>query len=305
MAKVQSWWFKDYAVDIYVYMRHLECQRMDYKGLSPQLHYRKELVDLISLVCNYMGFCHATRHLSVHLLDFYMDEETVDPMQIEPLALGCLSVAAKVEEANPSPKLISELSRLMEYAYTRKDIVKAELDVLEFFNWNVHHPTAAQFLEYFAAFALLPDHSLFLSLSAEGEQLFESLKENLHYFLDASLKDPVFHQMAPSMVAASCVACARICLHLHPIWSRTLQEISDYTLDQLAICANLLMMAKERGYARNRTVAPWPEEIYQDWSSVGLPYYYDHYIMAAQHTESRREERRAALWPIHTRHYEF
>ncbi|KAH6945175.1 hypothetical protein HPB50_007483 [Hyalomma asiaticum] len=94
MAEAEWSSSEEYAEPIYIYMRELERQQvMTYKGRSPQLRYRAAFVDLINTVCTRMGFCDVARHLSVNLLDFYMDDHDVAPKQLELIALGCLVIA--------------------------------------------------------------------------------------------------------------------------------------------------------------------------------------------------------------------
>lgn len=300
MAYVERWWLTDYTAEIYLYLRQRERRRMSYKCQSPQLRYRRSLVTFISDICSRMDFCVLVKHLSVHLLDFYMDSQSVAAEHLQLLALGCIVVAAKTEEKDCRNSHISEVSKLMGNAYCPRDIARVERAILEFFQWEVHHPTVAHFLEYFAVFAIFPTDvpSSHAAISEEVEELRASMRNYLNYFLQASLKDYTFIQMPASMVAASCIVCARACLCLTPIWSVTLEKISDYTLEQLAICINHLLTAKDRDDAESGAPTARPEEASEDMDTVGFPHHYD--IMAAEDAESRRETRRAAQWPVHS-----
>ncbi|KAL1439350.1 hypothetical protein MTO96_010365 [Rhipicephalus appendiculatus] len=298
MTYVERWWLTDYTPEIYVYLRKLERRRMNFQSQSPQVHHRGRLVAFISAVCSRMDFCTLVQHLSVHFLDFFMDSHNIAPEHLELVALGCVVVAAKAEEKDCRNPLNSEISKLMGNAYTLREIGEAERAVLHFFRWEVNHPTVAHFLEYFAVFGLLPYDKPFSRVSAEMLQLREAMKHQLDFFLEASLKDYMFTQMPASMVAASCVVSARVCMCIYPYWSTTLEKITDYKLEQLVFCTNQLLMARDREYAKN---GPRPQE-FNDYYAVGFPYYYD--IMALQDAESRHEDRRAAWWPVHSSQYE-
>lgn len=103
----------------------------------------------------------------------------------------------------------------------------------------------------------MPMYWPFSSFPQDGKQLYKSMKTYLNGFLETSLKDSMFIQMPPSVVAASCVVCARICLHLDPIWSRTMKTVSHYTMKELAICSSKLMTARDRDNVQNGAAGAW------------------------------------------------
>lgn len=73
--------------------------------------------------------------------------------------------------------------------YSPRDIGQVERAVLDFFQWEVHHPTVAHFLDYFAVFAIFPtDVPFHARMSEEVEDLRISMRHYLNYFLEASLK---------------------------------------------------------------------------------------------------------------------
>lgn len=57
-----------------------------------------------------------------------------------------------------------------------------------------------------------------------------------------SVPDHIFYKFQPSVVAAACVGAARICLQLSPYWTRDLQRISDYSLEHLSTCIEILLV---------------------------------------------------------------
>lgn len=61
--------------------------------------------------------------------------------------------------------------------------------------------------------------------------------------------------------------------------------------------------AKDREDAESGAPTGRPEEASEDLDAVGFPYHYG--ILAAEDAESRREDRRAAQWPLHSSQYEF
>ncbi|XP_029846656.2 cyclin-J isoform X3 [Ixodes scapularis] len=242
MALVERWWLSTYASDIYSYLRVRERRRMEYRGQSPQLHCRRDLVRFIGEMCDKMHLCVAVHHLATHLLDFFMDEHDIELHQLEMLSLACLVVAAKAEGVDPLIPSNGEIVRLMHNAFTSTHLACMEMSVLVFFDWEVHHPTIATFLDFFALLAMFPsDMARCRDSPAQLLNLESSLKNYLSYFLDTALKDYSFIKMPASMVAAACVACSRMCLHLQPLWSPMLENVSKYKLEQLTPCIGRLL----------------------------------------------------------------
>lgn len=108
--------------------------------------------------------------------------------------LTFLNFSAKAEEKDNQIPRNSDIVKLLNNTYEIGDLARVELSVLQFFDWDVHHPTVAHFVGYFTAFAIFP------SDVAEHEdtttQLFKlhcALKTYLDYFVDASLKGKSCH----------------------------------------------------------------------------------------------------------------
>lgn len=57
-----------------------------------------------------------------------------------------------------------------------------------------------------------------------------------------SLSDHIFYKFQPSVVAAACVGASRICLQLSPYWTRDLERISNYSLEHLSTCIEILLV---------------------------------------------------------------
>jgi len=51
----------------------------------------------------------------------------------------------------------------------------------------------------------------------------------------------MFRDFSPSLVSASCVAAARICLHLTPTWPKQMELMTDYYLEQLLPCLHSML----------------------------------------------------------------
>ncbi|WAR22528.1 CCNJ-like protein, partial [Mya arenaria] len=67
------------------------------------------------------------------------------------------------------------------------------------------------------------------------------LEKHAAYFQEIVLQDPIYRDYPPSQVAASCVAAARICLHLTPTWPKQLELMTDFYLEQLLPCLKAML----------------------------------------------------------------
>ncbi|KAH3788641.1 hypothetical protein DPMN_166788 [Dreissena polymorpha] len=56
----------------------------------------------------------------------------------------------------------------------------------------------------------------------------------------------MYSEYCPSLVAASCVAAARICLHLTPTWPKQLELMTDFFLEQLLPCIKNMLGTHQR-----------------------------------------------------------
>jgi len=80
--------------DMYRISRDREAKFPIVEFRSPQLSYRLELVDWISMICcEKFGLSRATKHLAVLLVDGFMDNYVVDRSQFHLMALSCVQLA--------------------------------------------------------------------------------------------------------------------------------------------------------------------------------------------------------------------
>ncbi|XP_069340372.1 cyclin-J-like protein isoform X1 [Eulemur rufifrons] len=145
----------------------------------------------------------------------------------------------KLEQINSTRILSSQNVTL-----TKKELLSTELLLLEAFSWNLCLPTPAHFLDYYLlASVSQKDHHCHAWPTTCPRKTKECLKEYAHYFLEVTLQDHIFYKFQPSVVAAACVGASRICLQLSPYWTRDLQRISNYSLEHLSTCIEILLVA--------------------------------------------------------------
>uniref|UniRef100_A0A8C8YW05 Cyclin-J-like protein n=1 Tax=Prolemur simus TaxID=1328070 RepID=A0A8C8YW05_PROSS len=145
----------------------------------------------------------------------------------------------KLEQINSTRILSSQNVTL-----TKKELLSTELLLLEAFSWNLCLPTPAHFLDYYLlASVSQKDRHCHAWPTTCPRKTKECLKEYAHYFLEVTLQDHIFYKFQPSVVAAACVGASRICLQLSPYWTRDLQRISNYSLEHLSTCIEILLVA--------------------------------------------------------------
>ncbi|EHB07737.1 Cyclin-J-like protein [Heterocephalus glaber] len=144
----------------------------------------------------------------------------------------------KLEQINSTRILSSQ-----NFSLGKKELLSTELLLLEAFGWNLCLPTPAHFLDYYLlASVSQKDHHCHAWPTVCPRKTKECLKEYAHYFLEVTLQDHIFYKFQPSMIAAACVGASRICLQLSPCWTTELQRISNYSLEHLSACIEILLV---------------------------------------------------------------
>ncbi|KAM5217751.1 cyclin-J-like protein isoform 1-T5 [Hipposideros larvatus] len=221
-----------------------------FRAHSPLLKSRRFFVDILTLLSSHCQLCPTARHLAVYLMDHFLDRYNITTSkQLYAVAVSCLLLASKFEDREDRvPKLeqinSTRILSSQSFTLTKKELLSTELLLLEAFHWNLCLPTPAHFLDYYLlASVSQKDHHCHSWPTACPRKTKECLKEYAQYFLEVTLQDHIFYKFQPSVVAAACVGASRICLQLSPYWTRDLQRISNYSLEHLSTCIEILLVA--------------------------------------------------------------
>ncbi|XP_023447112.2 cyclin-J-like protein [Dasypus novemcinctus] len=246
----EPWWEARVASDVHCTLREKELKLPAFRAHSPLLKSRRFFVDILTLLSSHCQLCPTARHLAVYLLDHFMDRYNITTSkQLYTLAVSCLLLASKFEDREDHvPKLeqinSTRILSSQNFTLAKKELLSTELLLLEAFGWNLCLPTPAHFLDYYLlASVSQKDHHCHSWPTTCPRKTKECLKEYAHYFLEATLQDHIFYKFQPSVVAAACVGASRICLQLSPYWTRDLQRISNYSLEHLSTCIEILLVA--------------------------------------------------------------
>ncbi|XP_029439674.1 cyclin-J-like protein isoform X2 [Rhinatrema bivittatum] len=211
---------------------------------------RRYFADLLLVLCNRYQLCPTARHLAVYLLDLFMDHYDVAVKQLYVISLSCLLLASKFEEKEDKVPKLDHLNSLgfmcsLNLVVNKRQLLDMELLVLECFNWNLCLPTPAHYIDYYLL-ASVGKNDLHngwpISCLAKTKAFMEKYT---HYFLEVSLQGHAFLGFRPSVVAAACINASRICLQISPTWTTQLQLLTAYSVEHLAVCVDLLLMAHD------------------------------------------------------------
>jgi len=232
----QKWWKDPIAEEIHSHLREKEMTLPPFLAQSPQIGYRRYLVDWLATVWEKYTLCQPARHLTVALLDFFMDRLDIESKQLHLVAIGCLLIACKFEEIDVKIPRASDLNNLIAPpGYTNLEYLQVELTILDFFKWKIGILTPAHFTEYYMMYGLSEadmHHDSIVS-SDYIEKTWTYLKKYVNYFLEVCLQDHYYRDFKPSLVGAACIAAARTCLNIEPVWSTNLQSATQYFILEL------------------------------------------------------------------------
>ncbi|KAG8170869.1 hypothetical protein JTE90_024207, partial [Oedothorax gibbosus] len=178
----------DYADDIHSHLLSRERARFLYHARGAQTHLRPCMLEFLDQVCSSKTLSPVVLHLAAYLMDVFMDNNVIATEHWRLVAVGCLSVAAKLEENTDLIPRNKDFNKVLSDKYNLKDIVDFEVSLLTFFKWNVKFPTVAHFLEYYELYALSPVVDGLDRPTATYELFKKCMRRYLEYFQHAVLE---------------------------------------------------------------------------------------------------------------------
>lgn len=154
---------------------------------------RKEAIDWIEKVRDHFGFDPLCAYLSINYLDRFLSvyelpQQKAWTMQL--LAVGCLSLAAKMEETNVPLSLDLQVGE-SKYIFEAKTIQRMELLVLSTLKWKMQAITPFSFIDYFL-YKVNDDQS------PNGASILQSIQLTL-----STVRGIDFLEFRPSEIAAA------------------------------------------------------------------------------------------------------
>jgi len=201
---------------------------------------RRDLVDWLVQVQDYLDLSDVTLHLAVANVDRVLDRIDFDPDEFQLLGLASLLVAAKLEEDQGVTCGLDGLLALVDNVHGRADLARVELELLRGLDWRPRRTTAAVFLHLYQE-------------NWEGGKGRKRVFRLARALLDICLTKEWQGTLSPSLLASSCLLAS--CWLLGPAgpdWSPDLSSLTGYSAGQLtspllACLTALLAMAGEGG----------------------------------------------------------
>jgi len=266
-----KWWRSDVASQVHATLTERErARKRVFQGRSPQLTYRRQLVDWITSIAERHKLGLTSLHLAVYLLDFFMDNFDVSRNQLNLVAMGCLSVATKFEEKEEDIPKQNVLSHYCAGAYAASDFLQMELMLLKFFDWEVGLVTPAHFINFYIHFTCTefePREETSPETDSpqvdQTKKMCDSIKSYARYFMSVCIQYHHFHDYLPSVIAAASICATRFCLNLIPVYPPELQSLDTFSESQLLGCQRDLLLIHDRDKTRSPSEAeskkPKPE----------------------------------------------
>ncbi|KAJ8317217.1 hypothetical protein KUTeg_005121, partial [Tegillarca granosa] len=239
-----DWWKDKIAEDIYETFRIKEQLIPRYHAHSPQIWSRRIIVDWIAVIVENFSLQPTSQHLAIYLLDYFLDKLEVDEKHLYLLAIACLFISVKFEEHCDRRPCLSSVNTFLPQNtvdwYSKDELLSMELTVLNYFDWILSVPTVAHFLPYFLNVAV-DETDMYNGYTIRCKATMISYVEKYaKYYSEISLQDHLFRNYNPSMIAAACIAAARIYLQLTPTWPKQLELMTDYYLEELLPCVHMM-----------------------------------------------------------------
>lgn len=220
----------EYVHEMYQHFRSKEAMtsvRPTYMECQPQINDRMRsiLVDWLIEVHLKFKLAPETLYLTVNLIDRYLATEEVSRPRLQLVGVTSLLIASKYEEIYP-PEL-RDLVYICDRAYTRKDILDMETEILKALQYNISVPSAHVFLVRYLKAGHADKKIVQLSC----------------YILDSTLLTYSLLHYLPSQLAAAAVFIARRAVGRNG-WSPTLLQYSDYCEEAIMPVARAVITAQ-------------------------------------------------------------
>ena len=130
----KEWWKSELANDIHEVLRKKELTLVHYMASSPQLSLRRYLVDWLAIIFEKMGCSYGILHLSVCLMDFFMDNHDIPEPQLHLVALTCFLLAGSCTSHVLTSLHLEEIEQLHQINIPRKRLIQQDNYALGFIN---------------------------------------------------------------------------------------------------------------------------------------------------------------------------
>eukprot|EP00440_Ansanella_granifera_P024022 gb/GFBE01026092.1/.p1 GENE.gb/GFBE01026092.1/~~gb/GFBE01026092.1/.p1 ORF type:complete len:404 (+),score=83.75 gb/GFBE01026092.1/:1-1212(+) len=214
----------DYVGDIFSYMSSSEDRfqpRPDYIDAQKDINAKMRgiLVDWLVEVHMKYKLKSETLFLAVSLVDRYLEQRQITRKRLQLCGVTSMLIAAKFEEIYPPE--IRDFVYIADNAYTKEDILKMEVSMLQVLQFELCGPTVAHFLERY-------------------QRVNKCKEEHLHlmqYLLELCLLEVRMLRYTPSHLAAASALLSNKLLKQHPAWPACMNRITKQSEATVKACA--------------------------------------------------------------------
>jgi cyclin A len=178
---------------------------------------RSILIDWLNEVTEEFKLKAETFCLAVNFVDRYLSAITVKRNRLQLLGVVCLLIASKIHEIVPPS--VDEFSYITDNTYTREEVIRMELTVLNELRYDVSVVTAKDFVGIY--------------LKAAGADNVACVLAD--YLVELTLQEYTFLRWSPSIVAASAVVLALFTVE-SKCWSEELSRCVQHQPRELNEC---------------------------------------------------------------------
>lgn len=175
-----------------------------------------------------------------------MDNHTISLNRMMLVALVALLLGCKIEDSDTTKHRLTFIA-IYSNELNVRDYAKMERLMLEFFDWNLLIPTAANFIEYYIEYIvdrqdyeLVHNYTRFCSYTAMKRDVMDLVFE----YLSLTLRFAALVQERPSKIAATCIAAARKTSNIGSAWNGRLINLTQYTYDEIENCVTSLIFKR-------------------------------------------------------------
>ncbi|XP_020261108.1 cyclin-A2-2-like [Asparagus officinalis] len=161
-----------------------------------------------------------TLHLTVNIIDRFLSQNYIERQRLQLLGISCMLIASTYEEICAR---IEEFCFITDNTYTKEEVLKIEIQVLNLLSFHISVPTVKTFLRRYIRAA----HTSY-KVSPQA------LSHLANYLANLTLVEYSFIKFIPSVIAASAMFLARCTLEQsdHP-WNSTLEHYTSYKASEL------------------------------------------------------------------------
>ena len=131
-----------------------------------------------------------TLYITTNIIDRYLSIKDIKRTKLQLVGVTSMFIASKYEDIYPPE--VSDFAYITDNAYTKKEILKMEIDILSTLNFNITFPTQYKFIEIYKRILNFDDKTFCFSW----------------YCLELCLIDYKMIKYKPSFLAACAVFCA-------------------------------------------------------------------------------------------------